>query len=88
MTKDEFSAELENLRKANARSFVILRSMQEAEEKINYLALGDAEVHDFVNFDPAILTAIRSWLKGGKQITMSPAGGGKVMLTAAKNLLS
>ncbi len=88
MTKEEFDVELDRIRRENAKSFVILRSMQEAEERINYLALGDAEVRDFANSDPAMLAAIRDWLKAGKQVTMSPAGGGKAMLTAGKGLLS
>src|ERR1017187_4906095 len=88
MTKEDFDAELDRIRRENAKSFVILRSMQEAEERINYIALGDAEVRDFTNSDPAMLAAIRGWLQAGKQVTMSPAGGGKVMLTAGKGLLS
>ena len=88
MTKEQFDVELDRIRRENAKSFVILRSMQEAEERINYIALGDAEVRDFANSDPAMLAAIRDWLKAGKQVTMSPAGGGKVMLTAGKGLLS
>ena len=88
MTKEEFEIELDRIRRENPKSFVILRSMQEAEERINYIALGNAEVRDFSNSDPAMLAAIRDWLKAGKQVTMSPAGGGKVMLTAGKGLLS
>jgi hypothetical protein len=88
VTKEEFDLELDRIRRENAKSFVVLRSMQEAEERINYIALGDAEVRDFANSDPAMLAAIRGWVQAGKQVTMSPAGGGKVMLTAGKGLLS
>jgi len=55
VTKEEFDVELNRIRRENAKSFVILRSMQEAEERINYIALGDAEVRDFANSDPAML---------------------------------
>jgi hypothetical protein len=88
MTKEEFDAELDRIRRENSKSFVILRSMQEAQERINYIALGNAEVRDFVNSDPAMLVAIREWLRAGKHVAMSPAGRGSVMLTAGKGLFS